>query len=440
MSKNYWFKKDITLPGSNPKLGRIIVLLTILTLSSLSLVKNDTVKEGRIPEIKRGEPSGSPPTTSSQEERIESYQIPIKRGDSLYGILTSFDVTPEILPHIIEASKPVYNLERLVPGRTIKVGFREDRLVRIEYPIDELTLMVVKRVDGDRFKASKETIPLQKRLVLAMGKIEESLYEDMTKLGIDPEIVMNLADIFAWEIDFTTDMRKGDTFRVLYEEGIVDGRVVKRGPIVAAMIMNQGKRYMAFLFEANGRKDYYNEKGRSLRKQFLKSPLNYRRISSFFSRRRYHPILKTYRPHHGVDYAAPVGTPVVSTGDGKVVYAGWKGGYGKLVVIRHNGTYSTVYGHLSHIAKGIRVGRYVKQGQVIGYVGSTGLSTGPHLHYEFRVRGKPVNPLTYSFPPANPVPPKYKKEFDVRKITLLSLLNKEKELKVAVLKNNLGSF
>ncbi len=437
MSKDYW------LEGRSPYRVRyrwsgVFALIPFLTLLSLNLIKTTPSSHERILEIKRLKID--PLIIKPEEENLETHEVVIKKGDSLYTLLKPLGVDPALFPSIIKSSKPIYNLKNLIPGRTIRVTLKDKSLERIEYPIDDLTLMILEREGEGSFVAFKEELPIQKRLVLVKGEIRQSLYEDMTKLGIDPEIVMGLADIFAWEIDFSTDIRRGDTFRVLFEEGLVDGKVVKTGPIVAATIVNQGKRYTAFAFEAGGKRGYYDIEGRSLRKRFLKSPLHYRRITSYFTRRRYHPILKTYRPHHGVDYAAPAGTPVVATGDGRVVYAGWKGGYGKFVLIKHNGTYSTAYGHMSRIAKGIRRGRYVRQGQVIGYVGSTGLSTGPHLHYEFRVRGRPVNPLTYRFPPARPVPSRYRKDFEERKKALLALLMREEGVKVAVLEDRIGSF
>jgi murein DD-endopeptidase MepM/ murein hydrolase activator NlpD len=217
-------------------------------------------------------------------------------------------------------------------------------------------------------------------------------------------LALNLSDIFAWDIDFTTALRKGDTFRILVEGLYRDGEFKKYGNIVAAEFVNYGVLSRAYRFEVDGRADYYDAEGRSLRKAFLKAPLSFRRISSGFSKSRLHPVLKIRRAHNGTDYVAPKGTPVSAIGNGQVQAAGPQGGYGKLVVIRHPNGYKTFYGHLSGIAKGVRKGASVTQGQLIGTVGSTGISTGPHLHFEMRVGDRPVNPRKVEIPAGQPVP------------------------------------
>jgi murein DD-endopeptidase MepM/ murein hydrolase activator NlpD len=217
-------------------------------------------------------------------------------------------------------------------------------------------------------------------------------------------LALNLSDIFAWDIDFTTALRKGDTFRILVEGLYRDGEFKKYGSILAAEFVNDGALSRAYRFEVDGRADYYDAEGRSLRKAFLKAPLSFRRISSGFSKSRLHPVLKIRRAHNGTDYVAPKGTPVSAIGNGQVLAAGHQGGYGKLVVIHHSNGYKTFYGHLSGIAKGVRKGAGVAQGQLIGTVGSTGISTGPHLHFEMRVNDRPVNPRKVEIPAGQPVP------------------------------------
>jgi murein DD-endopeptidase MepM/ murein hydrolase activator NlpD len=224
-------------------------------------------------------------------------------------------------------------------------------------------------------------------------------------------LAMQLSDIFAWDIDFTTDLRDGDTFKIVVEALYLDGEFKKYGDILAAEFVNNGETYRAYRFEHNGKAGYYDEEGKSLRKAFLKAPLSFRRISSGFSLGRFHPILKIYRPHHGLDYAAPAGTPVSAMGDGTVIFAGKKGQYGNLVIIRHPNGYKTYYGHLSKFGKDIKKGTKVEQGQIIGYVGSTGLATGPHLHYELRIRNRPVNPVTVKSLKGTSIPEKLMAEF-----------------------------
>jgi murein DD-endopeptidase MepM/ murein hydrolase activator NlpD len=241
---------------------------------------------------------------------------------------------------------------------------------------------------------------------IVAGEIRSSLYRTIEEIGEDVDLARILSEIFAWQIDFATDLRKGDYFRAVVEEYRGMDGVPRIHAVLAAEFFNAGTLHQAFRYEdSSGRVDYYDGTGASLRRVFLKSPLRYTRISSRFSRRRFHPILKVYRPHLGVDYAAPTGTPVVSVGDGEVIYAGRERGFGKIVKIRHNGVYRTTYGHLSGYARGIRKGVRVRQGQVIGYVGATGLATGPHLDFRLIRNGRYVNPLAVDLPAADPIPP-----------------------------------
>ena len=236
------------------------------------------------------------------------------------------------------------------------------------------------------------------------GVINDNLISSIGNGRERLSLALNLSDIFAWDIDFTTDLRRGDTFKIIVEELYQDNKFKKYGKIIAAEFMNDGKSYQAYRFEHNGKAGYYDNEGNSLKRAFLKAPLSFRRVSSGFSSGRFHPVLKRYRPHHGIDYAAPAGTPVSAVGDGTVAFSGYKGDYGKLVTIRHPNGYKTYYGHLSRIGKGIAPGVKVAQEEVIGYVGATGLATGPHLHYEMRVNEAPFNPLRLKLPNGEPIP------------------------------------
>ncbi|MFQ5329366.1 MAG: M23 family metallopeptidase [Thermodesulfobacteriota bacterium] len=322
--------------------------------------------------------------------------IPIKGKDTFYSLLSEFDVPPAEIIAMTRAAKGVYDLRRINAGSALTITTLEGELRKVEYRYADLEALVLERSESDgAFSASTVEIPHAVVPTLASGTIDRTLYAAAIDAGIGTDLITELSDIFAWDVDFTTEIRKGDTFKVLYEKILIDGEEIATGKILGAVLVNRGKRITAIYYsDSKGRERYYNEEGKSLSRQLLKSPLRYRRISSYFTRKRWHPILKKYRPHHGVDYAAPTGTPVESAGSGRVVSAGWKSGYGKVVTIRHNGTYTTVYGHLSRFAKGIKRGSRVKQGQLIGYVGSTGLSTGPHLHYELKINGRLVNPLS----------------------------------------------
>jgi len=322
--------------------------------------------------------------------------LKVKKNDTFYSLLASLGVSPPDIIDIAKKAKKYYNLKYITKGNTLKVTMLNNVLKKIEYRHSDFQSLVVERqVSNGDFVARAVDIPYSVVPVYASGNIANTLYESAVEAGVDSQVIISLSDIFAWDIDFATDIRVGDAFKVYYETVVVEDRTISTGKILGSELMNNGKKYTAIYYEdADGQEGYFNPEGRSVSRQLLKSPLRYRRVSSYFSRKRYHPILKRYRPHHGVDYAAPKGTPVESSGSGRVLRAGWKSGYGNTVTIRHNSTYTTTYGHLSRIGHGIKKGSKIKQGQVIGYVGSTGLSTGPHLHYEVKVNGRLVNPLS----------------------------------------------
>ncbi|RMF92646.1 MAG: M23 family metallopeptidase [Nitrospinota bacterium] len=352
-------------------------------------------------------------TTDSSPSVPQPVEGTIAPGDTLYTILRRENLDPQQIMELVEVAKPLHDLSRTIPGNTYSLLVdREGKLRFFRYQIDELDTLVVQRT-AQGLEAKLETLALQTRLTRVAAVIEDTLYHAVLRAGEYPQLAFMLADVFAWDIDFSTDIRTGDFFRLLVEKKYTpDGKFVRYGPILAAEISNQGKVYRGFYFQPpHGEGDYYDEEGRSLRRQFLKSPLNYRRISSGFTYRRYHPILKRYRPHLGIDYAAPSGTPVVVVGDGIVTWAGWKGGYGRFIRVKHRGNFVTSYAHLSRYAKGIRRGVRVKQGQVIGYVGSTGLSTGPHLDFRLQHNGRFINPLTVPATTAAPVDPAYRELF-----------------------------
>ncbi|MEJ2426098.1 MAG: peptidoglycan DD-metalloendopeptidase family protein, partial [Candidatus Thiodiazotropha sp.] len=277
--------------------------------------------------------------------------------------------------------------------------------------------------DDDSFNASLNNREVEIRSNQLSGTIENSLYLAAKKAGLSEKLIMQLADIFGWDVDFALEIRSGDRFTVISQEDYLDGEKLKDGPILAAEFVNQGKTYRAIRYtDETGHTDYYTPEGRSMRKAFLRAPVDFRRISSKFTQERWHPVLGKKRPHRGVDYAAKTGTPIKAAGDGKVIFRGKKGGYGNTVIIQHGQTYTTLYGHMSKFNKSAKRGSRVKQGQVIGYVGQTGLATGPHLHYEFRVNGVHRNPLTVKLPAAEPIAEKYRDDFIVKSQPLISKL------------------
>ncbi len=330
----------------------------------------------------------------------------IKSGDTLYQILVDRGVQYGEVETLIETAKSQPDFQRLRAGETLEFFFDRDshRLEKVRYQNINGQVLTLSRHDWG-WVASRYNKPVVITSALALGMIKDSLYQSAIDEGVDFELAMELADIFAWDIDFFVDLRFQDQYRFLYEQRYRDGKLVGNGRIIAAQFDNNGTHHRAYYYKVPGRAaDYYNSDGRSLRKMFLKSPLRYSRISSGFSKRRLHPILKIYRPHPGVDYAAPTGTPVVTVGDGRVIFKGSKRGYGRFIAIRHNNRYTTTYGHLSRYATKVSKGSTVKQGQVIGYVGATGLATGPHLDFRMKKDGRYINPLKVHFPAARPIP------------------------------------
>jgi len=337
-------------------------------------------------------------TPPVQEKEFQEITGNIKKGETLFDIFRKYKLDMGDLYKIRQASASIYRLRELHPGRPYKIVLdRTEQIDSFTYGMDEDSFLNVSRADTG-YRAEKVSIAYEERLLHIGGTIKNNLIGSMGEGNENLLLALQLSDIFAWDIDFTADLRNGDTFKIVVAGLHLDGKFKKYGDIISAEFSNNGKVYRAYAFEQSGKIDYYDETGRSLRKAFLKAPLSFRRISSGFSGGRYHPILRTYRPHHGLDYAAAVGTPVSAAGDGTVVFAGRKGQYGNLIIITHRNGYKTYYGHLSAYGKGIRNGVPVKQGRIIGYVGATGLATGPHLHYEMRLNGRPVNPVSLKIP------------------------------------------
>ena len=328
----------------------------------------------------------------------------IEQGETLFEIFKKYNLDIGELYKLREASAGIYRLRELHPGRSYRIVLdNNERIDSFHYGIDDNCFLSVNRTD-DGYCAEKIPINYEKRILHIGGTIKDNLIASMEAGDGNLLLALQLSDIFAWDIDFTTDLRNDDTFKIVVEGLYLDGKFKKYGNILASEFINNGDLYRAYAFEQNGKSDYYDETGKALRKAFLKTPLSFRRISSHFSKGRYHPILKIYRPHQGLDYAAAAGTPVSAAGDGTVLFAGNRGQYGNLVIIKHRNGYKTYYGHLSKIGKGVKNGVRVDQGSVIGYVGATGLATGPHLHYEMRISDRPINPMSVKVPPGTPIP------------------------------------
>lgn len=351
----------------------------------------------------------------------------IKSGDSMAKLFQRQALSPQTLHTIMTLGKKSKKLADLRPGQQVEFALDHNKeLLGLTVQLDALNTLWVTKNDSSaaaNYIIDIEKRSFDKRVSSAHGIIDNSLFLAGQQEGLSEKLIMEFANIFGWDIDFALDIRVKDTFSVLYEENMLDGKKHSDGAILAAEFTNAGKTFTAIRYEQpNGRSDYYTKDGYSLRKAFLRSPVDFARISSHFNLRRRHPILHTIRAHKGVDYAASRGTPIKAIGDGKVILAGRKGGYGKTVILQHGQKYTTLYAHLHRYAKGIRNGSRVSQGQVIGYVGSSGLATGPHLHYEFRTNGVHVNPLTVAVPKSDPIPKSYRQDFAQHAASLLAQL------------------
>jgi murein DD-endopeptidase MepM/ murein hydrolase activator NlpD len=313
-------------------------------------------------------------------------------------------------------------LDKLRPGEALHLIHRDGSLFGFERQLSPSeTLRVVRDEDGFRSNVVENPLETHERIV--HGVIDSSLFEAVAKAGAHDQTALALADIFGWDIDFVLDIQQGDTFTATYDEISQDGKYIKDGPITAAMFVNRGHVYRAVRYvDPTGAAHYYTPEGRSMYRAFLRTPVEFTRISDRFNPARRHPILNTIRAHKGVDYAAPIGTPVKAAGDGRVQFAGQKGGYGNVLEIAHARGVVTVYGHLSRFAKGIHSGTKVTQGDVVAYVGMTGLATGPHLHYEYRVNGVHKNPQTVDLPGAAPIDPAWRNDFEEKTALALAAL------------------
>jgi murein DD-endopeptidase MepM/ murein hydrolase activator NlpD len=376
-----------------------VLVLSAAGLSAPSIM--DSVREFSEPVAT--EPLDGADPAPAEAPVVESGEI--ESGESFYDLMKRFGTGDAEILSMSKAARPVFNLRGIKSGRSYRVTWRgKKNAVDFEYEIDDRRQLVLSGSIGN-WTARIDPIEYDLRERVVRGVIEDSLYLSLVDACQSTVLAVNLADIFAWDIDFALDLRKGDAYGILYQERWRDDRYVGPGRILAAQIINRGETYSAVYYDGDpGGEDYYDSDGRSLQKQFLKSPLRFKYISSYFSKNRLHPILKIHRPHLGVDYAAPYGTPVRASADGRVIYKGRNGGMGNMIKIRHNRIYTTAYGHLSRYARHLKVGKSVRQGEIIGYVGSTGLSTGPHLHYSFYKYGRLINPMRERNPRAKSVP------------------------------------
>lgn len=384
------------------KISILTIVILVVTIMVIALIgyffttRSEKIIEKPIPQV---------PVKTAYNIPLDSLEIvygTVKTNQNLSSLLSGF-VSPVIIDRISKETGNIFDV------RKIKTGNRTARLVSKDslkttkyfvYEINPIDFVVYDFSDSLRVYTGKK--PVERQIRTATGTIKSSLWNCFVENNLDVDLALAMSDVYAWTVDFY-GLQKGDNFKVIFEEVYVDRKLVGIDRILGARFTSSGKDFFAYRFEQAGKAEYFDGKGQSLQRSFLKAPLKFSRISSRFSKARLHPILRIVRPHFGVDYSAPRGTPVVSLGDGRVGEVGYKGGYGKFISIRHNSVYMTTYAHLSGYAKGIKSGSHVSQGQLIGYVGSTGLATGPHLDFRVYKNGSPVDPLRMESPPSKPV-------------------------------------
>jgi murein DD-endopeptidase MepM/ murein hydrolase activator NlpD len=338
------------------------------------------------------------------EPTVDWRSFGVRSGDTLSSLFKKAGFNDGIMLSVIHGAGEAKKLQRLYAGETLRFATdSEGFLAGVELQRSKLEILSITHGE-DGFIGKKVVREPEVQTAFASGTIDGSLYLAARAASMDDRLTMEMAGIFGWDIDFVYDVRKGDRFEVVYEELYLDGEKLGSGRILSANFINRGEDNIAMLYtDAQGETDYYSPTGSSMRKAFLRVPLN-ARVSSSFDLQRRHPVLNVVRPHEGTDYAAPPGTPIKAVGNGRIKFAGWKGGYGRTVVLSHGDNITTLYAHMSKLGKGIKNGGRVKQGETIGYVGSSGMVTGPHLHYEFRVDGAPRNSRTVKLPDAKPIP------------------------------------
>jgi murein DD-endopeptidase MepM/ murein hydrolase activator NlpD len=334
----------------------------------------------------------TPEKTATAERTTDPWlHLTVRKGDTLSSLLQKAGLSITEIHEITSSSKDAQKMAALDLDNQLDVLMKDGKAQEIRLHRSKLESTSIKRI-GDTYESKQITLVPEVRYSYARGVVDSSLFTAGQKAGLNDKMTMKLADIFEYDIDFLQDIQEGDSFAVMYEDLYLDGKSIGHGNIIAAEFTNQGKTYRAIRYtNKNGTTSYYTPDGNIMRKQFLRTPVDFARISSYFSLNRQHPILHKIRAHKGIDYAAPIGTPIRAAGDGTVAFAGVRNGFGNVVMIQHGGVYTTLYGHMNKIS--VKTGAHVSQGQVIGAVGMTGLATGPHLHYEFHVNGVAVNPL-----------------------------------------------
>ncbi|OPK06729.1 MULTISPECIES: peptidoglycan DD-metalloendopeptidase family protein [Pseudomonas] len=363
-----------------------------------------------------------------EEKKAPSHrEVVVAKGDTLSTLFEKVGLPAASVHEVLASGKQAKLFSQLKRGQKLEFELNpQGQLINLHSKVSDLETISLTRNDKG-YAFNRITAQPTVRSAYVHGVINSSLSQSAARAGLSHRMTMDMASVFGYDVDFAQDIRPGDQFDVIYEQKVVNGKAVGTGPILSARFINRGKTYTAVRYtNKQGNSSYYTADGNSMRKAFIRTPVDFARISSKFSMGRKHPILNKIRAHKGVDYAAPRGTPIKAAGDGKVLLAGRRGGYGNTVIIQHGNTYRTLYGHMQGFAKGVKTGGSVKQGQVIGYIGTTGLSTGPHLHYEFQVNGVHVDPLGQKVAMADPISKAERARFLAQSQPLMARMDQEK--------------
>ena len=393
----------------------------VLALLIFSLLKKDNKETPQKKEIKKPEVVLN--EFGFTDDSLVSVQANVRRNETLSGILAQFNITIDKIEELLSISENHIDHRKIITGNNYHAFLSKDSLSELQYFVyekDPVNYVVFNLVDSAEVFTGQKEIRIERKTISSV--INHSLYSAMLRNEANPELVIELSEVFAWQIDFYR-IQQGDYFKVIYEEEFVDNESIGIKNILGAYFNNSGEEFFAIPFSQDSTIQFFDEDGKSLRKAFLKAPLKYSRISSGYSKKRLHPVQRIYKAHLGTDYAAPAGTPIRSVGEGIILEASYTRGNGRYVKIKHNSVYTTQYLHMSRFAKGIRRGTRVKQGEIIGYVGSTGLATGPHLCYRFWKNGVQIDPLKEKIPSSHPVKPELLELYNKKKTEVLSELD-----------------
>jgi murein DD-endopeptidase MepM/ murein hydrolase activator NlpD len=394
------------VPGLSTRTAWILQIVLVAGAAALALLPRPEALQATHSSEPAPAVAVAAPAPAAPEEAnlaFSTIEVVVRRNDTMDRLFRRFELNLGDLAMLRGLPELRHQVDRLKPGEMLKIMHRGGELVGMERKLSDSETLKVTR-DENGFITDVLENPLEIRTRTASAVIDSSLFQAAADAGLDERVAFDLAEIFQYDIDFVLDIQQGDRFTVVFEEVFQDGARLRNGNILAAKFINEGREYRAVRYaDSQDHSEYFTPDGKSLRKAFMRSPVQFSRVSSRFNPSRRHPVLNTIRAHRGVDYAAPVGTPVRAAGEGKVRFVGRSGGYGNVIELEHGSGVVTVYGHLSRFAKQLRRGQRVELGKVIGYVGSTGLATGPHLHYEYRIRGVHKNPQTVPLPDAEPI-------------------------------------